>query len=137
MTDLFVGTWKLNPERCEFDPNHRPTSGTLVFERDERGRYLMKAEGTNAKGQRVAERPQTFIPDGEPHPVPDFPGLSARTTQPNPHVLRAEVNREDGSMAGEGTYVVSPDGKSMTATAAGFDSQLRRFETRTVWERVV
>jgi hypothetical protein len=135
MSDQFVGTWKLNPERCEFDPNHRPTSGTLVFERDERGHYLMKAEGTNAKGQSVAERPQTFIPDGKPYPVPNFPGLSARTTQPNPHVLRAEVNREDGSIAGEGTYVVSPDGTSMTATAAGFDTQLRRFETRTVWER--
>ena len=91
MTDLFVGTWKLNPERCEFDPNHRPTSGTLVFERDAQGHYLMKAEGTNAKGQKVAERPQTFILDGEPHPVPDFPGLSARATQPNPHELHAQV----------------------------------------------
>ena len=37
MQDAFVGTWKLNPERCEFDPNHRPTSGTLVFARDAQG----------------------------------------------------------------------------------------------------
>ena len=37
MQDPFVGTWKLNPERCEFDPNHRPTSGTLVFTRDAQG----------------------------------------------------------------------------------------------------
>lgn len=136
MSDLFVGTWQLNPDRCEFDPNHRPTSGTLVFERDARGHYLMKAEGTSAKGQKVTERPQTFIPDGEPHPVPDFPGLSARTTLTNQHELHAQVNREDGSVVGEGTYVVSSDGKSMTATATGFDTQLRRFETRTVWERV-
>jgi hypothetical protein len=136
MPDLFVGTWKLNPERCEFDPNHRPTSGTLVFERDAQGHYLMKAEGTNGKGEKVTERPQTLIPDGEPRPVLDFPGLSARTTQPSPHELRAQVKREDGSIAGEGTYVVSADGTSMTATTAGFDTQLRRFETRTVWERV-
>ena len=136
MTDLFVGTWKLNPELCEFDPNHRPTSGTLVFERDAHGQYLMRAEGTDAKGQKVAERPQTFVPDGEPRPVPDFPGLSARATQPNPRELHAQVTREDGSIAGEGTYVISTDGTSMSATAAGFDTQLRRFETRTVWERV-
>jgi hypothetical protein len=31
--------------------------------------------------------------------------------------------------------VVSEDGTSLTATAAGFDPQLRRFETRTVWNR--
>ena len=137
MSDLFVGTWTLNPERCEFDPNHRPTSGRLVFERDGRGHYLMRAEGTSAKGEKVAERPQTLIPDGEPHPVPDFPGLSSRVTQLNPNELCAEVKREDGSVVGGGTYVVSSDGKSMTATAAGFDTQLRRFETRTVWERAV
>jgi hypothetical protein len=135
MQDLFVGTWTLNPDRCTFDPNHRPTSGTLVFERDAQGQYVMKAEGTAANGQKVAERPQVFIPDGAPHPFPDFPGLSAIATQPNPHELRGEVRREDGSIVGEGRYVVSPDGKSLTATAAGFDTQLRRFETRTVWDR--
>jgi hypothetical protein len=135
MQDVFVGTWKLNPERCEFDPNHRPTSGRLVFERDAQGKYVMKAEGTDAKGQKVVERPQTIIPDGQAHPVPDFPGLSAFATQPNPHELQAQVKREDGSIVGEGAYVISPDGTSMTATAAGFDTQLRRFETRTVWDR--
>jgi hypothetical protein len=135
MQDAFVGTWKLNPERCEFDPNHRPTSGTLVFARDAQGQYVMNAEGTDAKGQKVAERPQTFIPDGEARPVKDFPGLSASATQPNPREIHGQVKREDGSIVGEATYVVSEDGKSLTATAAGFDSQLRRFETRTVWER--
>ena len=135
MQDPFIGTWKLNPERCEFDPNHRPASGTLVFERDAQGQYVMKAEGTDAKGQKVAERPQTFIPDGEARPIPDFPGLSARATQPNPHEIHAQCKRDDGSIVGEGAYVVSADGASLTATAAGFDTQLRRFETRTVWER--
>ena len=45
------------------------------------------------------------------------------------------MKREDGSVAGEGTYVVSQDGTSMTASTAGFDSQLRRFEMRTAWDR--
>jgi hypothetical protein len=38
MRDLFIGTWTLNLQRSLFDPNHRPTSGTLVFERDHQGR---------------------------------------------------------------------------------------------------
>ena len=36
---------------------------------------------------------------------------------------------------GGGTYVVSADGKSLTATNFGWDSQLRQFEQRTVWDR--
>jgi hypothetical protein len=31
---------------------------------------------------------------------------------------------------------VSADGTSLTATATGFDSQLRRFEVTTGWDRV-
>jgi hypothetical protein len=58
------------------------------------------------------------------------------TSRPESHTLMAQAKREDGSIAGEGRYVVAPDGATMTATTAGFDTQLRRFETRTVWDRV-
>ena len=77
-----------------------------------------------------------MFPDGQPYPVPQLQGLTCVTSRPDPHTLRGEVRREDGSIAGEGSYVVAPDGATMTATTAGFDSQLRRFETRTVWDRV-
>jgi hypothetical protein len=135
MQDPFVGTWKLNTGNSQFDPNHRPSDATMVFELGPDGRYVMKAEGVNQQGQKVAERPQTMIPDGKPYPVPDFPGLTATTTRTDPNTLRAECRREDGSIVGEGTYVVSPDGKSLRATTAGFDTQLRRFETTTAWDR--
>ena len=99
------------------------------------GSYLMTAQGQNAKGEPVAERPQTLIPDGRAYPVPDFPGLVSITTRPEPNTIRAEAKREDGSTVGEGTYVVAADGQSLTATTAGFDTQLRRFEMQTVWDR--
>jgi hypothetical protein len=65
-----------------------------------------------------------------------MPGLTATTRRPDPFTLLAQVQREDGSIAGEGSYVVDADGATMTATTAGTDSQLRRFEMRTVWDRV-
>ncbi|HXP61175.1 MAG TPA: hypothetical protein VN829_11830, partial [Dongiaceae bacterium] len=116
-------------------PNHRPSAGTMVFELDPQGRYLTQAEGIDAQGRKVAERPQILIPDGQPYPFPDFPGLTAVTARPDPHTLQAEVRREDGSIVGQGSYVVSADGSSLIATTAGFDTQLRRFETRTAWDR--
>ena len=135
MHDPFVGTWELNPAESEFDPNHRPSQATMRFELNADGAYVLKAEGVNQKGERVAERPTTFVPDGRPYAVPDFPGLSATTVLEDPHTIRGEVRREDGTIVGGGTYVVSADGKSLTATTAGFDTQLRRFETKTVWDR--
>lgn len=134
-SDPFVGTWTLNPEKSQFDPNHRPTQGTMVFELDAEGVYLMKAEGLTAKGEKVAERPQRFIPDGKLYPIPDFHGLFAVSTKPDSHTLIGEARREDGSVVGGGTLVVSADGKSLTATNFGYDTQLRQFRQQTVWER--
>ena len=135
MTDRFVGTWKLNVARSEFDQNHRPTAGTMVVTVDAQGEYLMLAHGLNAKGEPVAERPNRLIPDGQPHPIPDFPGLSVVTTRPDANTMHTEARREDGSVVGGGTVVVSPDGAWLTATNFGYDTQLRQFQQRTVWDR--
>lgn len=135
MHDPFVGTWKLNPGRSDFDANHRPAGGTMLWELGPGGTYVMTARGLNAKGEPVAERPQRLVPDGCPYPLPDLPGLMSVTTRPEPNVIRAEAKREDGTTVGEGTYVVATDGQSLTATTAGLDTQLRRFEMRTVWDR--
>jgi hypothetical protein len=58
------------------------------------------------------------------------------STRPDTQTLHSDVRREDGSSAGEGTYIVSADGRSLTAVTAGFDSQLRQFEQRTSWDRI-
>ena len=135
--DPLVGTWLLNPSRSQFDANHRPQAATLVIERDDQGRYLLTAEGIGEKGQKVTEKPQTLVPDGEPRPLPDFPGLAVTSTRPDERTLHTDLRREDGSIAGQGTYAVSEDGQSLIATTAGFDSQLRRFEQRTSWDKQV
>lgn len=136
MRDPFIGTWKLNPARSSFDPNHRPTEATMRWTLLSDGSYEMRATGTGEKGEHVEEKPQILIPDGKPHPVPNFAGLSSITTRPNPHTIEAAARREDGTVAGEGRYVVSGDGATLSATTAGLDSQLRRFEMRTEWDRV-
>ena len=136
MHDPFVGTWKLNPTKSLFDRNHRPSAGTMTWQLEADGGYLLLAEGLDEKGEPCVERPQKMFPDGKRYPVPQMPGLSAVTSRPDARTLLAQATREDGSVAGEGRYEVAPDGATMTATTAGFDTQLRRFETRTVWDRV-
>ena len=108
----------------------------MVFSLDVKGEYLMTAQGLNAKGESVVERPTRLVPDGQPHPIPDFPGLSTTTIRLDANTLQSEARREDGSVVGGGTLVVSPDGAWLTATNFGYDTQLRQFQQRTVWDRV-
>jgi hypothetical protein len=135
MNDPFVGTWTLNPTRSVFDANHKPARATMRWEVDDEGTYALFAAGVDAKGAPCEEKPQRLRPDGVAYPVDGFPGLTSVTTRPNGNTIRAEAKREDGSLAGEGTYVVADDGKTLMATTKGFDSQLRPFTQQTVWDR--
>jgi hypothetical protein len=135
MSDQFEGTWTLNPMRSAFDANHKPAQATMRWELDAEGTYVLFAAGFDAKGAPCEEKPQRLRPDGVAYPIEGFPGLTSVTTRPNRNTIRAEAKREDGSLAGEGTYVVADDGKTMTATTKGFDSQLRPFTQQTVWDR--
>jgi hypothetical protein len=135
MSDPFVGTWTLNPGRSAFDPNHKPAQATMNWQLEADGSYLLRAAGIDAKGNPCEEKPQRLRPDGVAYPIEGLFGLTSVTTRPNAHTVRAEARREDGSLAGEGTYVVADDGTTMTASTKGFDSQLRPFALQTVWDR--
>jgi len=136
MNDPFVGIWNLNPVRSAFDANHKPTQGSMTWQLDTDGSYLMLAAGVDANGERCEEKPQRMVPDGVAYPIEGLRGLTSVTTRPNRNTIRAEARRDDGSLAGEGTYVVADDGQTMTATTNGFDTELRPFTMRTVWDRV-
>ena len=135
MQDPFIGTWILDVEKSQFDENHRPQAGTIVVEVDSEGYYLQKAEGVNEKGEKVAERPQRYIADGKDHPIPGLSGLNYRATRAEANTVTGEARREDGSIVGGATKIVSADGKSMTIDNFGYDTQMRQFKMRTVWDR--
>ena len=135
-SDPFGGAWKLVPGKSAFDENHRPSEATMMFRADPDGHYVMTASGVNHHGKHVAERPQHFVTDGQPRPVPDLPELVVVSTRPNPNMLCAKVTRPDGSTVGESTMVVSADGRTLSATTSGVDAQLRPFTQRTAWERL-
>ena len=79
--------------------------------------------------------PQRYIADGQYHPIQGFPELSSRATRVDANTMITEAKREDGSIVGGATKIVSADGKSITIDNFGYDSQLRQFKMRTVWDR--
>ena len=135
MDDPFAGTWTLNPTKSAFDANHKPAAGTMTWKLDADGAYVLLAEGVDAKGERCEEKPQRLRPDGVAYPIEGLPGLTSVTTRPNRNTIRAEAKREDGSLAGEGTYAVADDGQTMTATTKGSTRSCGRSRMKTVWDR--
>jgi hypothetical protein len=135
MENPFVGTWILNLDKSQFDVNHRPAGGSMRFELETDGSLLMTAEGIGENGAKIAERPQKFVPDGIVRPLEGLSGLSSVCRSRNASSLEAEARRDDGTVVGKGVYAVSRDGETLTATTSGFDSQMRRFEIQTVWDR--
>jgi hypothetical protein len=131
----FAGAWNLNTRASTFDKNHHPKAGLMRIDVAADGWVVITAEGLDEHGQRCVEKPNRLNPDGRGYPLPDFPGLVVTTTRPDAATLRTECRRQDGSIVGAGTFAVSPDGRTLTATTSGWDSQLREFQQTTHWER--
>ena len=130
--DPFTGKWTLNTGKSNFDPNHRPVSATMSWERTAEG-YHMRAEGQKEDGRTVVDQ-ATFVLDGREHPIDAAPGFTTFSERPDVRTLHS-VGRRDGLVVGEGTYSVSEDNTTLTATVRGIDAQHRPFQTVVVWDR--
>ena len=104
----------------------------MRFTRESEG-YLMQAEGVS-NGKRVQEQPQRFILDDKEHPVAGAPDVVVVSSCPDANTIRTVARSGDRTL-GEGSYVVSADGATLTATISGIDAQQRRFETTVLWDR--
>jgi hypothetical protein len=89
--------------------------------------YLMRAEGV-CDGKRVEEQPQRFILDGAERPVPGAAGVTAVSTRPDTNTIHVAARAGDHTV-GEGSYVVSADGTTLTATVRGMDAKQRPLQT--------
>jgi len=104
--DPFAGIWNLNPGRSHFRSGHRPTGGTMFWERTPEG-YLMRAEGTTCDGKAVQEGLQAFNLDEKEHPVPGAPGLVAIAHHPDANTIHVQAKNSD-QVVGEGSYKIEP-----------------------------
>ena len=132
--DPFDGTWKLNPEKSHFDPNHRPSNATMRWECTSDG-YTMTAEGVAGDGSVVREKPATFVPYGKDREIPGESGFTAAVTRPSRNVLEVE-SKNVGGIVGKASYVVSEDGETLTTSVSSIDARQRPFQTVLVWERL-
>lgn len=126
-----AGTWTANIDKSHRHPNHLFRRVTMHFEVDGQNVSLkyggVNAAGTNEEGVR------RFQADGQPHPDEAAPGILATTTI-DARALEV-VATKDGARVGRGSYAVSEDGRTLTATTSGVDASGRPFDQVIVFDR--
>ena len=126
-----IGTWIANLAKSSRHENHQFASATMrvAVVHDE---IRLTYEGVNASGK--AERSEQVLhADGLPHDHPLAPGIVV-TSSLAPRGFETIATR-DGATMGRGSYEVSEDGTTMTATVRGIDGSGTAFEQVIVFDR--
>jgi len=76
----------------------------------------------------------TLQADGKESPIPQAPGVVSVVRWVGSNVLET-VGKKDGQIVGRGTYEVSADGKTLTATVSGRDGSGAAFDQVIVFDR--
>jgi hypothetical protein len=129
----FTGTWVANIEKSRRHANHQFQSATLTFDVSDDVVSLTHA-GVNMSGRH--ESATTVLhPDGQERLVsPQAPGVVVVTRWLGANVLESEA-RKKAVAVGKGTYAVSADGKTLTATVEGTDAAGKPFDQVIVFDR--
>jgi hypothetical protein len=128
---LLAGIWTASLAKSRRDPNHQFHRATMRVE-VEGDRVSLTYGGVNAAG-KTEEGTQLICADGEAHPEAAAPGVVCTSTI-DAHTLQV-VATKDGAMVGRGSYEVSEDGRTLTATMSGFDASGRPFDQVIVFDR--
>jgi hypothetical protein len=131
--DPFTGTWIANVAKSRRHANHLFQSATLQFAVSENTIFLTQA-GVNMSGKNESST-LTLEADGEERPAsPQVPGITLLTRWMGTHGLET-IGKRGVDTIGHGTYVVSADGRTLTATVSGIDAQGAAFEQEIVFDR--
>ena len=133
MTNALEGVWEANLAKSHRHANHQFHRATLTIRIDGNVVSLHHA-GVNMSGKEESGT-TTLTADGHAHEVsPLAPGVVAVTRWASPRVLETEATK-DGHVVGRGSYAVSEDLKTMTATVGGTDGAGKAFEQVIVFDR--
>ena len=126
-----IGRWIANLEKSRRHENHQFASATMQFSIDG-GEVRLSYEGVNASG-KLEKSEQVLCADGLAHDHPLAPGIVV-TNSLGPRGFQSGATK-DGAVVGRGSYDVSEDGHTMTATVTGIDGKGHAFEQVIVFDR--
>jgi hypothetical protein len=125
--DPFVGTWKLNPAKSQFNPGPAPRSNTLTFEAVGQG-LKVTAEGLDAQGNATKVVIGPYLYDGRSYPSPGASAFDASSYKMINNSTVEITRIKAGKVTLTETRVLSADGKVLTFTTTGQTNNIEVYE---------
>lgn len=132
MASVLNGVWVANLAKSRRHANHQFQRATLTIVVDG-DRVSLHHAGVNMAGKEEAGT-TLLQADGTEHELSQAPGMVVLARWDGTHGLETEA-RKDGRVVGKGSYVVSEDLKTLTATVGGTDAAGALFEQVIVFDR--
>ncbi len=134
-TDAFLGTWKMNPAKSNFENGPSRKSETRIVVSTPTGMKI-DVDRTNSDGTNQQFEYTTNL-DGKSYPITGngpygADAISANLTSPN--TITSTLTR-GGKVVGTGTLVVSKDGKTLTIKGKGTDEKGKTYGNVVVYDK--
>lgn len=130
--DPFTGTWQLNLAKSKLSPPV-PRSVVSYIECDGTS-VSVREEIVDANGQRQTATVKAAF-DGKDYPIVGSPLADAVSYQRIDSDTLKGTSKKGGKVMVYETVVVSPDGKTMTATYSGADAEGQQVTGTAVFEK--
>jgi len=132
-TDPFLGTWQLNLAKSKYSPGPPPKSQTVNVQAEGQAQRVTIA-GVAASGNPF-NYALTAVFDGLPHPTENNPNQDAYAATRVDAYTQIFSDLKADKLVGTTTIVVSPDGKTTTATAIILDANGRPINNISVYDK--
>lgn len=132
-SDPFLGVWQLNVAKSKYSPGQPPKSQT----------WYIRDEGNNRKNSQVTIRADgvpsalvfIHVYDDKSRPVPGAQGYDESAyARVDGHTINARYLK-DAKVIQTGTWVVSPDGKTLTASYTGTNANGQQVNITAVYDK--
>ncbi|WP_025560987.1 hypothetical protein [Sphingomonas sp. UNC305MFCol5.2] len=130
-----LGTWELDVARMPFPPEKRPKAVTITYSDAGQSRWRTTLDVIGGDGVPIRAE-GTYPLDGTAAPSQGYPGVDMLATRiPAPNVMVAAFYKEHMPRTTR-TYVVSPDGGTMTETVVWLNLNGKPEITTSIFNRV-
>jgi hypothetical protein len=131
--DESLGTWQLNMGKSKFNPTAPVKSLTTTREAADGG-VKLTTTGEQADGTKINSS-YTAKYDGNDYPVTGARWDTISIKQVDSNTFTTLTKQTGGKYKSTGRTVISKDGKTMTTTSNGINSEGKLFNYTMVWEK--
>ncbi|MEP7367920.1 MAG: hypothetical protein ABI972_32050 [Acidobacteriota bacterium] len=121
--DNSIGTWKRNIAKSKYTPAvANPVTSLTIVNSAAPGGVTTSVTGARKDGTPI-KSDYTVKYDGKDYPVPGAPWDTVATKQVDANTFTAELKKTGGKYHAVTKMVISKDGKTMTLTAKGTNTE--------------